>query len=45
LFGVPCDRGLVEQLAEAGVDRCLFSVVGETEAEVLSLLDKAADSR
>lgn len=45
LFGVPYERGLVEQIADAGVDRCLFAVVGETEVDVLSLLDKAADSR
>jgi probable F420-dependent oxidoreductase len=45
LFGVPYDRGLVDQIAEAGVDRCLFPVVGDTEADVLALLDKAADSR
>jgi probable F420-dependent oxidoreductase len=45
LFGVPNDRDLIEQIAEAGVDRCLFPVVGDTEDEVLTLLDKAADSR
>ena len=45
LFGVPYRRDLVDQLAEAGVDRCLFPVAGDDPGEVLSLLDQAAALR
>ena len=45
LFGVPYQRDLVERIAEAGVDRCLFPVAGDDRDEVLSLLDRAAALR
>ncbi|KAA2261095.1 LLM class F420-dependent oxidoreductase [Solihabitans fulvus] len=38
LFGVPNDRGLLDQFAESGVDRCLLPVRGD-ESAVLSTLD------
>lgn len=45
LFSPPYDRGIVAAFAEAGVDRCLFAVAGDTPDKVLSLLDRTATLR
>ena len=42
LFGVPSDRDLVGQLADAGVDRCLFPVRDAATDDVMRTLDQLA---
>ncbi|WP_027940653.1 LLM class F420-dependent oxidoreductase [Amycolatopsis taiwanensis] len=42
LFGTPYDRELVAQLADAGVDRCLFPVRDDTTDNLMRTLDELA---
>ncbi|HVV23992.1 MAG TPA: LLM class F420-dependent oxidoreductase [Pseudonocardiaceae bacterium] len=42
LFGVPYDRALVDQLADAGVDRCLFPVRDDSTDNLMRSLDELA---
>ncbi len=39
LFNVTPDRGLLDAFAEAGADRCLFTLDDERADEALSTLD------
>jgi probable F420-dependent oxidoreductase len=40
VFGVPPDRGLLEQFAEAGANRCLLALSGLGPAQTLTTLDE-----
>jgi probable F420-dependent oxidoreductase len=42
LFGVPDRPDLLEKFADAGVDRCLLTIQGDDEAELLAALDERA---
>jgi probable F420-dependent oxidoreductase len=42
MFGVPQDAGLVDELADAGVDRCLALVAADDLSQTLSRLDEYA---
>jgi probable F420-dependent oxidoreductase len=42
LFGVPDRRDLLEQFADAGVDRCLLLIQGDDESDVHAALDERA---
>lgn len=42
LFGIPHDRELVAQLADTGVDRCLFPVRDDTTNDLMRTLDELA---
>ena len=39
LFGVPHRRDLLDQFADAGVDRCLLPIQGDHTAELMGVLD------
>ncbi|MBO0840012.1 MAG: hypothetical protein J2O49_04250 [Sciscionella sp.] len=42
LFGVPPDRDLLAQLADSGVDRCLFPLVDNEVSATMSTVDELA---
>lgn len=45
VYGVPRSAAIVEELAEAGADRCIFSLPSAEPAEVRAAIDEAAQLR